>query len=362
MQKKPSAAAQKSQKKQQLKTQLVGKQQEIIAVQTELRAAKRDEEAIATELGQIETRLRSTRGTLAATKNHLEQARREQAKVQLALAKSQKALDDAERHLGERLAANYRQGPVRYASVLLGANTMGEMVSRAQLIRSIVKFEATLIAEIKASREAVLKWKAEVDQKAKQIEQYKIALGAQLDSEAKDVLRRREVLTEAKARRAEMEQEYATLESDSREIATRLKSLEVTSLSPAFSGKFIRPVDGPIVSRFGMRFHPILHYNRLHGGLDFGGGTGTPIRAAGSGTVAYASVMRGYGNVVVIEHGGGLSTLYGHCSVLLVSEGQRVEQGQMIAKIGMTGLATGPHLHFELRRGGSPIDPMGSGF
>nr|WP_309697833.1 peptidoglycan DD-metalloendopeptidase family protein [Armatimonas sp.] len=355
---------QQSTKKQQktvLKKKLTAAQQQLATVQGQLAAAKRSEEAIATELTSIEGQLTSTRQKLTEVKARLNRTRTEQQKVTVLLAKSQGTLAQAQRSLAQRMAANYRQGPVRYASVLLGAHTMGELVSRAELVRSIVKYESTLIAQIKAGREQVIKWKGLVDQKAGEIRKQELALGGQQDQEAQLVQKRRLVLLEAQAKRTQIEAEYAQLAADSNEILQRLQALEGTPLPGNFSGKLIQPVVGRVVSSFGMRFHPILKINRLHAGVDFGAGTGTPIVAAAAGLVAYSGTMRGYGNVVVIDHGDGISTLYAHCSVLLVIQGESVAQGKLIAQVGATGLATGPHLHFEVRRNGSPINPIGGG-
>ena len=351
----------KKQQKTTLKSKLTATQQQLVATQQQLAVAKRSEEAILIDLTQVEGQLTTTRQKLAEVKNRLARTRTEQQKVAGLLAKSEGELTGAQQSLGRRMAANYRQGPVRYASVLLGAHTMGELVSRAQLVRSIVKYESTLIAKIKASREQVVKWKALLDQKAAEIQQQERLLGAQLDKEAQLVQKRRVVLVEAQTKRTQIEGEYALLAADSQEIAQRLHALEGTPLPGTFATKLIQPVAGRIVSRFGQRFHPILKITRLHAGVDFGAGTGTPIVAAASGTVAYSGTMRGYGNVVVLDHGGGLSTLYAHCSVLLVHEGESVEQGKVIAQVGATGLATGPHLHFEVRRSGTPVNPIGSG-
>jgi murein DD-endopeptidase MepM/ murein hydrolase activator NlpD len=349
------------QQKTALKTKLTTAQQQLLATQQQLALAKRSEEAIATELTTVEGQLKTTRTQLAEVKQRLARTRNQQSHVAALLLTSENALTEAQQSLAQRMAANYRQGPVRYASVLLGAHTMGELVSRAQLVRSIVKYESTLIAKIKAGREQVIKWKGLVDEKAAEIHQQELALGAKQDQEAQLVQKRRGVLLEAQAKRIQIESEYAQLAADSQEIALRLKALEGTPLPGGFASKLVQPVVGRIVSQFGMRFHPILKINRLHAGVDFGAETGTPIVAAAAGVVAYAGTMRGYGNVVVVDHGGGLSTLYAHCSALLVPEGITVEQGKVIARVGATGLATGPHLHFEVRRNGTPINPIGGG-
>ncbi len=123
-------------------------------------------------------------------------------------------------------------------------------------------------------------------------------------------------------------------------------------------GALSRPVNGAVSSGFGSRRHPILGYRRMHSGLDFKAGYGQPIFAVTDGTVTYAGRKGGYGNFVQINHGGGLASGYGHMSRFAVSSGSRVRRGQIIGYVGSTGLSTGPHLHYELYRGGRAINPM----
>src|SRR5205085_9620528 len=119
---------------------------------------------------------------------------------------------------------------------------------------------------------------------------------------------------------------------------------------PPSSGQFQYPVPGaPITSPYGYRIHPIYGTSILHTGIDFGADTGTPIHAAADGIVASAGSLGGYGNATIIQHGGGLATLYGHQSAFLVSEGDRVTAGEVIGRVGCTGSCTGPHVHFEVR-------------
>jgi murein DD-endopeptidase MepM/ murein hydrolase activator NlpD len=118
------------------------------------------------------------------------------------------------------------------------------------------------------------------------------------------------------------------------------------------------PAAGPITSYFGYRYHPILHFTRFHAGLDIGAGWGSPIVAAGDGRIIGAGWAGGYGREVQIAHGGGLVSLYGHMSEIVAQPGSFVRQGQLIGYVGSSGLSTGPHVHFEVRRGGSPVNPL----
>lgn len=124
------------------------------------------------------------------------------------------------------------------------------------------------------------------------------------------------------------------------------------------SGAMIWPITGPITSEFGWRSHPIFGGQRFHSGIDIGGDYGMPIHAAQSGVVSHAGWIDGYGNTVMIEHGGGIVTLYGHNESLAVDVGQYVNQGDVIAYCGSTGNSTGPHCHFEVRLDGEPVSPF----
>lgn len=127
--------------------------------------------------------------------------------------------------------------------------------------------------------------------------------------------------------------------------------------APATSG-IMMPANGPITSYFGYRYHPILHFTRFHAGVDIGAGWGAPIVAAGDGRVVGAGWGGGYGREVEIAHGGGLTSLYGHMSEIVAQPGSYVRAGQLIGYVGSSGLSTGPHLHFEVRQGGQPVNPL----
>jgi murein DD-endopeptidase MepM/ murein hydrolase activator NlpD len=127
--------------------------------------------------------------------------------------------------------------------------------------------------------------------------------------------------------------------------------------APVSSG-LAMPVNGPITSYFGYRYHPILHFTRFHAGVDIGASWGSPIVAAGDGRVVGAGWGGGYGREVEIAHGGGITSIYGHMSEIVALPGSFVRAGQLIGYVGASGLATGPHLHFEVRQGGQPVNPL----
>lgn len=155
---------------------------------------------------------------------------------------------------------------------------------------------------------------------------------------------------------SEKEQEYKKKE-ESKDSESSSKSTNGDGKS---TGRFIWPTTvRTITSPFGNRKHPITGKYKLHAGIDIGAGSGSAIYAADGGTVSLSGVNGGYGKCIIIDHGGGLQTLYGHCSVLLVSSGAKVSKGQTIAKVGATGNVTGPHLHFEVRKNGSAVNPNG---
>jgi murein DD-endopeptidase MepM/ murein hydrolase activator NlpD len=168
------------------------------------------------------------------------------------------------------------------------------------------------------------------------------------------------LVAKARSQRRDYETQIAQLKAESNAITAFLRGVQ-RGQGPVISGHgiFASPIPGAaITSRFGPRVHPIYGDVRVHTGIDFRASVGTPVRAAGTGTIVYAGWRGGYGNCVIIDHGHSLATLYGHLSSIGVNVGQRVTRGQVIARAGSTGLSTGPHLHFEVRANGVPVDPL----
>ena len=177
------------------------------------------------------------------------------------------------------------------------------------------------------------------------------ALGAARTAEVRET----RVLAAATARRVEFERSVVIAQAASGTITDILRSRPGSGPAPTHL-QF--PADGPVTSGFGPRLHPIFHTMRIHTGIDIGASYGASVHASASGVVVVAGTASGYGNAVVIDHGGGIATLYGHLSRFRVKVGQTVAAGETVGAVGDTGNSTGAHLHFEVRVRGVPVDPM----
>ncbi len=166
------------------------------------------------------------------------------------------------------------------------------------------------------------------------------------------------IVNSLKSKKSSYNAQIAQLVAESNALAEQIRKNQNTTVVVA-PGKMIKPVGAGISSPFGYRTHPIYGDARLHAGIDFDASYGTGIKAAQNGKVIFSGSMSGYGNVVIVDHGGGLSTLYAHQSSIAVGLNATVIQGQIIGYVGATGQVTGPHLHFEVRSNGTPVDPMG---
>lgn len=307
------------------------------------------------ELEEIQYRLKVTTQQLGVVRTNLGVARNdlENAKAQLS------------RHyaaVSARIVAAYEGEPEQVLTFLFDSNDPLEFVSRSYYVGQVAEADMTALRDYRAARDAVENRKRRLEGLQRQY----IALRARHEKDRAqelDVKWRKEQIFQDLARDRKLAEEaLRQMEEENRMIEAQIRRLSATAkgqlrqLKP-WGGSFISPVNGPLSSGFGMRFHPILKVWKMHTGLDFSAPQGTPIRAAAGGEVIISERLRGYGKTVIVDHGGGIQTLYGHCSEILVAVGQTVKQGQVIARVGSTGLSTGPHLHWEKRVRGVPVNP-----
>ena len=236
-------------------------------------------------------------------------------------------------------------------------------MTRMDVLKRIIKHDYDLIMKVREEKATVENTRAQLE-KDKAEAEVLVADAQAKKAKVEDKESEQQVLLDqAIYDRDTSERMYEEIMAASQEVANMIRRSHMSSAgysgAPAGAGGMIWPISGPITSEFGWRTHPIFGTARFHSGLDIGGDYGMPIYAAASGTVIYAGWISGYGNAVIIDHGGGVTTLYGHNDSLNVSEGENVAQGQVIAMCGSTGNSTGPHCHFEVRENGEPVSPYG---
>ena len=337
-------------KKQQLQRQLHGNK--ALTHQTLVEIARVDQ-----QLDQVES-------ALEVTTQQLGESKVQQKQVEGELNVATKRMLVVKEQVKQRLRRIYASGPTSTLSVLLGSKTGGELAGRADTMSEIAQSDQKIFMEYRALRAEVADRKQAADALVLRVTN----LARRQEQEQEDLQNARETkkhkVQELKQQAGELEEAIAQFEQDEQQIQSQIdtfmRRLSQSGIKlPPFAGGFIRPVPGRITSGFGYRYHPILHITRLHAGIDFAAPNGTPVRAAASGIIIAAQYMRGFGNMVSIAHGSNLQTVYGHLSRFYVHPGQRVTKGQVIAASGATGLATGPHLHFELHVNGRAVNPLG---
>ena len=261
----------------------------------------------------------------------------------------------------QRLVAQYIAGETRYLDVLLSSNSLVEFVSTFFLISEVAQHDANLMSSIERQRRALSEARYLLTER-------QAALRRLTDNERRTIvaLENTRIIRNDYVRRLSEEEQEVQAQIDGfrvvlANIEDEIMALAVLHMDGTFvGGEFAWPAPGfyRITSPFGIRIHPIFRYSRMHTGLDIGMPTGAAIVAANDGVVIRAGYMGGYGNTVMIDHGGGVITLYAHGSRILSNVGDRVGRGQPIMLAGSTGWSTGPHLHFEIRINGIFVDPL----
>ena len=270
--------------------------------------------------------------------------------------------------LNQRLVAGYESEQPDELSFLLAARSFSELIDGLDYARLVVRRDREIVAEVDASKRevAITRWQTRRARKsvrhqaeivAVRVDQVRALRDELVANKGKLEAARQEKKVSLDSLTAEERadaEEIDGLQAVSADLAAKIRAAQAHSTVQHVSGAgFIWPVNAPITSPFGWR------WGRMHEGIDLGAAYGTPIAAAASGVVIYAGWEGGYGNLTVIDHGGGLATAYGHQSRIAVSVGQSVSQGETIGYVGSTGHSTGPHLHFEVRVNGQAVDPLG---
>jgi murein DD-endopeptidase MepM/ murein hydrolase activator NlpD len=351
------------------------------SLQSKIAAAQAEEARLASEIGSIERRIRELEAEVSGVSVRLSTLERDLALQQEKLDRITRLFDlqteqlNFFRHeyrvsldrLNTRLIQLYESEDPTTLDVLLSSQNLSDFLEQVDYVRNIGAQDAAISTEVRGAKErmhAVREKTKATRQKVATVTRTIAARTAEVRAEKERLLisekglatakgSKKERLAAVQASKAEYLHEVAgILAANAQVTATIQASGSSSSDSTPSSSGLIWPVSGPVVSGFGMR------WGRMHTGIDIAAGYGTPIYASAGGTVIFAGWMGGYGNFVIVDHGGGLSTAYAHQSSIAIGGGG-VSQGQVLGYVGCTGHCFGNHLHFEVRVNGSAVDPLG---
>jgi len=357
------AFSQESGSLDELKQQQQQIDQQRSAVQKERDRVQRLEKSAQGNLTGIRKTIQVTAAQLQANEAKLQKATQRLKKLQIALDSADRTYRQKQSATGSRLRFLQRQQKSHGWAVLLQSQSLNDFLDRRYQLRRVYKTDRKILINLKSEADRLDRQQTQVEQQKNQIALITQELLAQKSESEAQATYQNQVVDRLKTDRRALEAAEAQLEKDSQGIGLLIQRRVAqerakNGIVVLGTGQMSYPNDGEITSGFGWRMHPILGYQRFHSGVDFGADYGSTIRAADRGVVIFAGWYGGYGNAVIIDHGNNITTLYGHSSGLYVSEGQAIERGQPIAAVGSTGLSTGPHLHFEVRQNGEPVDPM----
>ena len=349
------------------------------------------------ELQQIQQHLQQDRERIAAEKQRLEKleaaAENRLEGLQNRLERGQTKLDDIEskitettanlehfqeqlqekedryEHLAQGAIARFRllQRQPQHSgwAVFLQEETLTDFLSRRHRLQTLALADRKLLLTLKDALHQTEEQTLDVEGSYNRLLLLRQKLLNQQNNYHTETVAQTQLVARLTNDREALQAAYLQLQEDSKGleqlIRDRIAAAEALPLRKTLQlkpGKMLTPSYGQLSSSFGWRTHPVFGYERFHGGMDFAADYGTPIYAAHDGVVIFAGWYGGYGNTIILDRGNGITTLYGHASQLYVEEGQRVKQGDAIGETGSTGLSTGPHLHFEVRQDGTPVDPM----
>ncbi len=346
-------------------------QNQIIQTNKKLTETKKKEKSVLGTLVKTQQELEQIDHNLANLNNKIGNTVQQISVISTQVNKAESELDVVEAQLSgrkeilnKRLRTLYMHGYQNWLIYLFGGKDFTNFVSRFETVGRFAKIDINMIQSLQEQQKLITEKKQEIVQKQQELNDQK-ELFVQLKDQNKQAMNNKLEVTQKKQKeleiiqgsRNELEKALDELEQTSKQIEAEIRQYQEKNQTTLGTGKYIWPVRGHIVQNFGWRMHPILRRRQYHTGLDIAIEYGTPILAADSGVVIFAGYNGGYGKMLLIDHGSGFSTLYGHASALLVDKGQTVVKGQIVAKVGTTGLSTGPHLHFEIRKNGTPVNP-----
>ena len=334
----------------------------------EIEEAKKAEASYIKQVNQVEGNLIKALAELDDVSTRLADKKKEVDKITIELVIKGKELADLEKELTEktrllngRVAEIYKKKNYNLIELLFETDSFLKLFSKFKLMNLLAKQDLEIMQDIKFKRDSTINIKeniAELKSREKSEKEKLEKLESDAEQKKKEIesiyTEKKSLLSQTRANKNALIAMEKQLEAKEAEITKKLEALRYGNAP----GKLTFPTKGILTSGFGNRISPISGTMRFHAGIDIGSDSGTPVVAAAGGEVVQAGYMGGYGYAVIIYHGGGFSTVYGHLSKFAVSTGQKVQRNQIIGYVGSTGYATGPHLHFEVRVNGALQNPF----
>lgn len=313
---------------------------------------------------QLQEQLQATEQNLAENEHRLQLAQQFLSLLQKDWIKAQANYQTLQNQVVTRLRWIQKQPKVQGWAALLQSEDLANLFQKRYRIRLLYEADVEQLKTVQASFAVLQQRRFDIENQKNEIALIQEQLRFQKSQAETQVANQNSLSDRLRRDRLALDAALARLEQDSTLLGQFIRDRRSRQGQPVYppivlgESAFIYPVLGPISSEFGWRVHPISGTERFHSGIDFAVDYGTPIAAVAAGQVIFAGWYGGYGNAVIIDHGGGLTTLYAHTSELLIHEGDWLNRGTIVATVGSTGYSTGPHLHFEVRQEGEPVDPM----
>ena len=357
----------------ELKKKQSNTKQEMNQQQKKIKELEGQTKDVSAQIEKLDKEMARAISELEKVEGEIEILNKDIEKTMSELKKAEDSIAEKQDVFNSRLRVMYKNGNMGYLEVLLTSEGIGDFLVRKEMLQSIANHDVELLEHMREQRDIIDKKNTELkSQRAS-----KEVARSKLDNRKEDLSRasraKESFMADLNEDLERAEKEYAILERESKDIAAeivRKQRLDIPysgsnnsqggSGGGSYGGSMTWPVPGHtrISSSFGWRVHPVHGGSRLHAGIDIPAPAGTNVIAVADGIVMDARYMTGYGNTIGIDHGGGISTRYAHNSSLVVGVGTRVTKGTVIAKVGSTGISTGNHCHFEVRKNGQPIDPI----
>lgn len=329
--------------------------------QQELNESRAKEKSLGDQVNSLEQQINSKQSDIDELEASISEAQAKLETLEEELAAAEEKVNTQNENLNARLRNMYKNGSVGFIDVLMDSGSFSEFLNNLSLVEKVYTSDQDVLEELQKAYDEIDAKKKEIETLQAELSESKATMEEQKSSLEADKASVEKKKSEIAADSAETQRELDKLEADAQALTSSIRNSGSSSSSSKYNGGIMAwpvPSCHTVSSGYGGRIHPTTGKYKFHGGLDIPGSYGSAIVAANSGKVIWAG-NRGdsYGNYVIIDHGGGVSTLYGHASKVLVSTGQSVSRGQRIANVGSTGRSTGPHCHFEVRINGSRVNP-----